>query len=209
MDFPGPSETLDPETQINYASPWAGAHNGWGRDLPDTNATTEDWRDHAFALKTFARMKELHSKHKESGINFVRGFEYYDDPPENVKNLTAARASELGIEDFKITPKEQLPENVALGYDFSTWSVNPMVYCSFLLRKFSMQRGRIIKRRLQSPQEAFELSAVQNVRYVINASGTGFGDPANYIVRGMLVEYLHRSVRNDADAKRANLCRGQ
>lgn len=184
-DFPGPFETIDPQTQINYSSPWAGAHNGWGRDLPEREASPEDWRDHSFALKTFARMAQIHAAYPEAGVTFTKGFEYYDDPPEKIKNLNPEKASNLGIEDFRLLPEDQLPKGVKVGYSFRTWCVNPMVYCSFLLRRFTIQGGKIKKREVRCPAEIFASSEFQHTKFVVNASGTGFGDDKVFITRGI------------------------
>ncbi|OAA76128.1 NAD(P)-binding domain protein [Akanthomyces lecanii RCEF 1005] len=183
-DFPGPFETLDFQTQINFASPWAGAHNGWGRDLPGDEATPEDWRDHRCALQTFARMTEIQAKHPEAGLTFVQGFEYFDDPPEHIKNLNDEKAAALGIQDFRLLPREDLPKGVTFGYSFRTWCLNPMVYCCFLLRKFANQGGKMQKRELRSSEEAFAVSTHRSARFVVNASGSGFNDDKVFITRG-------------------------
>ncbi|OAR02360.1 hypothetical protein LLEC1_02445 [Akanthomyces lecanii] len=183
-DFPGPFETLDPQAQINYASPWAGAHNGWGRDLPTGEATPEDWRDHRFALETFARMTAIQAQHPEAGLTFTRGFEYFDDPPEHIKYLNHEKASALGMEEFCLLHRDNLPKGVTFGYSFRTWCLNPMVYCCFLLRRFVYEGGKIQKRELRSPEEAFVVSPSHSARFVVNASGSGFNDDKVFITRG-------------------------
>lgn len=182
-DFPAPFETIDPVLQINYASPWAGAQNGWGRDLPARDAEEYEWRDHGFALRTFERMENFHIQHPEAGINITRGFEYYEDPPGHIAELSLKRAEELGIKEFELHPRSQLPNGVKLGYSFRTWTVNPMVYCCFLLRKFTMKGGRLQKGELRSPNEVF----ARNVKTVVNASGIGFGDDKVFVTRGELL----------------------
>lgn len=183
-DFPGPFETLDPQAQINFASPWAGAHNGWGRDLPGSQATPEDWRDHRFALETFARMTRIQAEHAEAGLTFTRGFEYFDDPPEHIKCLNDEKASALGVEEFALLQRDDLPKGVTFGYSFRTWCLNPMVYCCFLLRKFVHQGGKIQKRELRSAEEAFAVSPGRSARFVVNASGYGFNDDRMFITKG-------------------------
>ena len=180
--FPAPFETIDPVSQINYASPWAGAHNGWGRDLPARDAEDHEWRDHRFALKTFQHMEHFHGLYPEAGINITRGFEYFEDPPEHIAELSVERAEELGIEEFDLLAPSQLPHGVKFGYSFRTWTVNPMVYCCFLLRRFSIHGGNILKRELRSPNEVF--SSFRNVKTVVNASGVGFGDDKVFVTRG-------------------------
>lgn len=182
-DFPAPFETIDPVLQINYASPWAGAQNGWGRDLPARDAEEHEWRDHRFALRTFEWMEQFHDQYAEAGVNITRGFEYYEDPPAHIAELSLERAEELGIKEFELHPQSQLPRGVKLAYSFRTWTVNPMVYCCFLLRRFTIQGGRVQKRELRSPNEVF----ARNVKTVVNASGIGFGDDKVFVTRGEFI----------------------
>lgn len=56
-DFPAPFETIDRLAQINFASPWAGAHNRWVPPSP----SGENAREHALSLNTFTHMRTLAS----------------------------------------------------------------------------------------------------------------------------------------------------
>ena len=178
-DFPGPSETVDARLQIDYASPWGGAHNRW---CPPTNATEE--REHALAVRTFAAMRALCDGHPEAGITFMRGVEYLEAPPPAYRALTEARAAAMGMEGFRLLGPDQLPKDVRMGFEYDTWCVNPMVYCSFLLRRFGYLGGRVVKRTIRDPVEVFAMRDLDAVDVVVNASGNGFGDPAMFITRG-------------------------
>lgn len=182
-DFPGPSETVDARLQIDYTSPWGGAHNRW---CPPTNAAED--REHAMAVRTFAAMRALHRRHPEAGITFMRGVEYLEAPPPAYRALTTARAAALGIEGFRLLGgpgDDGLPAGVKLGFEYDTWCVHPMVYCSFLLRRFGYFGGRVVKRTLRDPVEVFGLRELDGaVDAVVNASGNGFNDPDMFITRG-------------------------
>jgi D-amino-acid oxidase len=180
-DFPGPFETIDSETQINYTSPWGGAHNRWV--LP-TNAHEE--RDHVMARRTFTHMESIAVTDPAAGITFMKGIEYLESPPPEYRALNNDTASALGLTDFRLLNPKELPEKVTWGCEYKTWCVNPMVYCSFLLRKFVHRGGKIVKRDLGDLLEAFALKVNNGAcaTAVINCSGVGFNDPDVYIIRG-------------------------
>ncbi|KAK8104225.1 FAD dependent oxidoreductase-like protein [Apiospora kogelbergensis] len=179
-DFPGPFETVDPRLQIDYTSPWGGAHNRW---IVPTNAAEE--REHAMALRTFARMREINQNHPCAGITFLPGIEYLEAPSPVYKALDAHKANSLGMEGFRMLTAEELPDDkVKMGFEYNSWCVNPMVYCSFLLRRFGYLGGKVVKKEVRSPVEIFEMRELGKVDAVINASGIGFGDDNVFVTRG-------------------------
>ena len=182
-DFPGPFETIDPRAQINFTSPWAGAHNRW---VPPSEKDGKDGaREHHMSLRTFRRMKELSRSHPEAGISWLKGIEYLEAPPAEYQALTEGRAREFGMDGFRLLRQKEFPDQkVKWGCEYDTWCANPMVYCCFLLRKFVSGGGKIIKRDLRGPQEAFAIENIAPVSIVVNASGNGFGDPNVFITRG-------------------------
>lgn len=189
-DFPAPSETIDPKAQINYTSPWGGAHNRWVPPPPAGpgragDATLE--RDHTFALQTFAHMEGVAARHPEAGVTFLPGIEYLDDPgkAEGGGALTVARAAELGIQGFEFLDRSELPAGVVWGCRYRTWCVSPMVYLPFLMRRIVLRGGKVVRRELRDPREAWALqSELGSVDVVVNCSGYGFGDPAVFVTRG-------------------------
>lgn len=193
-DFPGPFETIDSESQINYTSPWGGAHNRWA---PPTNAQEE--REHLYAISTFSHMEEL-ERTKESpaaGLTFMKGIEYLETPSQAYRDLTEAKAATLGLKDFRLLAREELPRDVEWGCEYWTYCVNPMVYCSYLLRRFSHAGGKILKRDLREPSEIFAMSKFKDVKTVVNCSGYGFGDPKMFPTRGRPVLLNMSSLSND------------
>ncbi|ROT39707.1 nucleotide-binding domain-containing protein [Sodiomyces alkalinus F11] len=183
-DFPSPFETVDSRAAINYASQWAGAHNRFWppRDDNDTLAV----RDHAMSLTTFDRMDDIARRHPEAGITFMKGVEYLEDPAPEYRNLSTDRAAQLGYRDFRLYRPDELPDDrVKLGFEYRTWCVNPMVYCSYLLRRFVRSGGKAVRRELLHEREVFTIpELVEPARVVLNCSGCGFGDPNSFITRG-------------------------
>ncbi|KAH6619741.1 amino acid oxidase [Chaetomium sp. MPI-SDFR-AT-0129] len=217
-DFPGAFEAMDPVAKINYTSPWGGAHNRWVPPHPTLPAHLK--REHAFSLRTYAHMSHLHSTHPHTaGITFLKGVEYIERPgPEHHAMSTAENPNTLNLPGFRLldpaTDTFPADGRVTWGCEYDTWCVNPMVYCSFLLRRFVNRGGRLLSRELRRPEEAFYLSARElaggfgapsssstpsspptsshgnaetetPIAAVINASGTGLvPDPSMTITRG-------------------------
>jgi hypothetical protein len=131
-------------------------------------------------------MKQIKAETPEAGINFLRGVKCFADPPDGFRDLDSATATELGIEDFQLVSQGELPRDMTFGYSYNTWTVNTMVYCCFLLRKFTMAGGKIVKRELRSPVEVFSIANLPPTPTVVNASGIGFGDDKVFITRGAI-----------------------
>ncbi|KAI1334131.1 FAD dependent oxidoreductase [Xylariaceae sp. FL0016] len=176
------SETITAD-QINFTSPWGGAHNRFILPPPgDTKSAAA--REHAMSLATFQHMRSLYVRHPEAGITFMKGIEYLEAPDETYRTLTDERARALGLEGFRTLGESEVPEGVKYGCEYDTWCVNPMVYCAFMLRKFVFRGGRVLKRDLRDPAEAFDFKDQGKVDILVNASGNGFGDENMFITRG-------------------------
>ncbi|KAK0729295.1 hypothetical protein B0T21DRAFT_445282 [Apiosordaria backusii] len=203
-DFPAPFETIDPISQINYTSPWGGAHNRW---VPPHPSNPVSILEHPLSLTTFSHMKSLYQSHpKTAGITFLKGIEYLESPGPEYQSLTTAKAAtELSLPGcFRLLSPSEFPDQaIKWGCEYETYCLNPMVYLSFLLRRFVHRGGKLLKHTLRSPAEVFSLSttstpALKNgeVDAVVNASGIGFGDDPNmFITRGQTV-----LVAEDCDA---------
>lgn len=185
--FPSPFETSDALEDINYASQWAGAHNRYHAPPRDEAAA----RDHELALKTYRHMEDTAKRHPEAGVSFMPGVEYLDEGVEGYEELTVERAVELGYEEFRFLAAGELPVGVKTGFEYRTWSVNPMVYCSYLLRRLHVGGCKVVRRELSSPEEVFAMKELGEVKTVVNCSGMGFNDPNVYIARGRPTFPIH------------------
>ncbi|KAL2876672.1 hypothetical protein SGCOL_008038 [Colletotrichum sp. CLE4] len=162
-EFPSPFETVDGKASINYTSQWGGAHNRWV--IP---ANEMEQRDHVMALRTFQHMDSLVKSNPEAGITFMPGIEYLEDPPAQYQALTEETAKSLGLVDFRLLNKREFPDDkVRWGCEYKTWCVNPMIYCSFLLRKFSWSGGQVLRRELSDARKAFSIKELPNVKRVL------------------------------------------
>ncbi|KAK4164137.1 putative D-amino-acid oxidase [Cladorrhinum sp. PSN259] len=200
-DFPAPFETIDPITQINYTSPWGGAHNRW---VPPTPSNPASIIEHPLSIATYRHMKSLHSSNPQTcGVTFLPGIEYLESPGPEYSALSnpSSIASQLHeISNFRILPPSSFPDaKVKWGCTYDTYCVNPMVYLSFLLRRFFKEGGKLVRRELRSLSEVFSLAPSTDLLFsssgsskkidaVVNASGTNFNsDPAVFVTRGQTV----------------------
>ncbi|KAI0203452.1 nucleotide-binding domain-containing protein [Astrocystis sublimbata] len=184
-DLPSGFEIIDSATQINFTSPWGGAHNRFILPKPGAAPDSQEAREHEMALLTWEAMRSLHDRHPEAGITFLKAYDYFDAPGPIENTLTEERArNELGMKEFRFHTKEELPEGVKVGYEYQTWCINPMVYCAFLLRRFAYRGGKIVRKEIRDPQEVFEMRDLGPCDVLINASGIGFGDNDVFITTG-------------------------
>lgn len=155
-------------------------------------------------------MKALAAAEPAAGITIMKGIEYLEAPAPEYLAMTEVRATELGMPGFRrLSPGEFPDDKVTWGAEYDTWSLNPMVYCSFLLRRFVFRGGQIRKRELRAPVEAFSIPAAELgidggavLDAVVNASGYGFGlDPNMFITRGQTCVVANRC---DATVTRQN-----
>lgn len=126
---------------------------------PHASSPPSTHREHALSLKTYAHMQRLHSAHPQTaGITFLKGIEYLESPGPEYLALDPSSLRLPGT--FRLLPASQFPDpKVTWACEYDTWCVNPMVYCSFLLRRFVHRGGRtvVLKRGLRAPVEAFSL----------------------------------------------------
>ncbi|KAK5636939.1 hypothetical protein RRF57_012651 [Xylaria bambusicola] len=159
-DFPSGFETIDSATQINFTSPWGGAHNRFILPPPGAAPDSQEAREHAMSLITWEEMRSLHARHPEAGITFMKAYDYFEVPELAQTSLTEERArNEYGMKGFRFHTKDELPNGVQMGM-----SMTP------------------VKREIREPLEVFEMKEVAPFDALINASGIGFGDPDVFII---------------------------
>ncbi|CRL24389.1 FAD dependent oxidoreductase [Penicillium camemberti] len=152
---------------VDYASMWAGAHM---RPIP---ASTPQLAREAEWLRRTVVVFDSQSKEKPwRGVTATTGTEYLDAPDEFYQAQNKASfTAETGAK---------------MGFTYSTFCVNPPVYCASLLRTFLLRGGSILRQSLASEWEGFTITGC-NVRVVVNASGIGFDDPECFPTRGQTI----------------------
>ncbi|KFA56495.1 hypothetical protein S40293_01062 [Stachybotrys chartarum IBT 40293] len=168
-------------SSVDYASMWAGAHV---RPIPPTTPQLQRearWLKHTVA--EFARQVETEPW---LGVTRTPGVEYLEAPDAGYAAQTKESFDEeTGLPGYRRLGEDELPRGVVLGYEYGTFCVNAPLYCANLLRKFVLQGGKTLTKELKSEWEAYAVRP--NVRLVVNASGTGFGDAKCFPTRGQTV----------------------
>lgn len=165
---------------------WAGAHV---RPIP---ATTPQLRREAKWLReAVVEFDRQVIEEPACGVTRTTGVEYLEAPDQGYRDQDETSFSnETGLAGYKKYNTSELPNGVVLGYEYETFCVNSPVYCEALLRKFLLNGGTTLKRDLRSEWEAFSLA--ENVKFVINASGVGFGDPKCFPTRGLTLNIAYQ-----------------
>ncbi|KAJ6439784.1 FAD dependent oxidoreductase superfamily [Purpureocillium lavendulum] len=165
----------------DYASMWAGAHV---RPIPAT--TPQLRREAAWLRRAVAEFARQVDAEPWCGVTRTPGVEYLESPDEGYRRQDKESFErETGLTGYRKLAPAEVPEAVVLGYQYDTFCINSPVYCENLLRKFLLQGGKTLRKDLRSEWEAFTLR--DDVLLVVNASGTGFGDPKSFPTRGQTV----------------------
>jgi FAD dependent oxidoreductase len=182
-------------TSINYTSPWAGAHY-----RPIAGLSAQLIREAKQARRTYNVFRQIAADEPAAGVKFMEGIEYFESPsPKLLEAFGRSDSAYAHLDGLREIPPEELPEDIQWGVRYWTYSLNPPVYCAYLLRKFVLRGGETKEYALASPMEAFEIAS--NVRTVVNCSGIGFSDPKSFIIRGehcpsQPSHSLHHRLRN-------------
>lgn len=151
------------------------------RPIPAT--TPQLKREAAWLKHTVAQLQQLIDDGTVTGITSCTGAEYLDTPPPEYENQTREGfTSETGLPGYRRLSSSEMPEGAKLGFEYQTYCINSPLYCGDLLRRFIVRGGKTLDRDLRSEWEAFSLR--QKVLFVVNASGTGFGDIRTFPTRG-------------------------
>ena len=163
---------------------WAGAHV---RPIPATDkqlSREAQWLKHTTkVLKTQAQEEPW------AGITQLPGEErigVVDEPYRARYTSAEAFEEETGLGGWEPLEVGQSNEDTKFAFAYNTFCINSPVYCMNLLRKFIVGGGKTVEISLASEWEAF--SVTEDVAFVVNASGTGFGDTNCFPTKGRYTE---------------------
>jgi hypothetical protein len=160
----------------SYASINAGAHY---RPIPPTTPQLKD--EARLAKVTQEWFERIASAQPEFGVKLLEGVEHVSgDATQAYQAMLAGYADMKG---FRLLQKDETPAGVEFGARYETYTVDSETYMFHLMRRFRLAGGELLRRRLDSANEAFHLEG-HDVALVINCSGMGFGDPKSFIIRG-------------------------
>ncbi|KAJ6437282.1 FAD dependent oxidoreductase [Purpureocillium lavendulum] len=153
-------EHLPGDTSPDYTSPWAGC-NFSGISGSDKNALRWD-------KLGYAHLKRLAAEcGREAYVARTHSIEYWDS---NAPHDKISAISEY-LDDFRVTPAEELPEGVEHGISCTTLTVNAPKHIEYLHRRLRDHHGvRFERRKLASIDAAF---ANPDTKVVFNCTGNG------------------------------------
>ena len=173
----------------------------WARDLPPnttSNVAAAIWGPYqafpfervlAWGERTFAEFCRL-AEQPETGIVLTPTLELLERPAPDPWWRT-------GVRDFRRAAPAELPPGYADGYAYTTPVIEMGIYLPFLLRRFQQLGGSIVRRSLESFDEAFAHSPI-----VIDCAGLGArelaADPALYPIRGQIIRVRRPAAINRA-----------
>lgn len=121
----------DPKPSADYASAWAGAHY---RPIPRSTRQLQDEAELAFA--TAKTMLQIASKNPEGGVAVMKGVEYLEKVPEEVKSLKTGDVYAGPNDKFRILGESELPKGAKWGCEYDSYCINVPVYCRWLMQRF-------------------------------------------------------------------------
>jgi D-amino-acid oxidase len=146
--------------------------------------------------ETYEEFIRLADSDPTTGIKFMKGIEYFDNPPDTYTSLMK-ELKYCEWPEFRVILKDKLPwqgrGSIQWGTQYEAWCVNTLVYLPWLIRQLTLRGAKIVKRNLSSIQEAVFVAREEHkihdlkVEAVINASGMGFGDQDCYPSRGQYI----------------------
>ncbi|PWY94200.1 Fcf1-domain-containing protein [Aspergillus sclerotioniger CBS 115572] len=171
---------------LNYASAWAGAHF---RPIPTSNPQLT--QEGTQAQRTYTYFTRLAAQEPGSGVQSLPGIEYLESPPAEYLNAENIQTAYGYLDGFQQLQGEELPEGVKWGVKYSTFAVNPPVYCAWLLRQFVLRGGETMEYSVVDLREGFYLA--EDVRTVVNCTGLGMGVMRGFLLLGVRQTCLVRN----------------
>ncbi|RDW58722.1 hypothetical protein BP6252_13198 [Coleophoma cylindrospora] len=169
----------------SYTSIWSGAQWRSTDDLDDLRQ--QDWD-----YQTFIHWSELVKKHtpEELGVELRPAVFYWDHlTPEAMSPEKSKWWSSL-VPTFTVLPRESMPSgsNFAVGVSYSTYSVSPPLYLSYLLRSCEALGADCVNLDVKSIPELMRQPGFTDIHGVVNCTGLGardlVGDKACFPTKG-------------------------
>ncbi|KAL5338360.1 FAD dependent oxidoreductase [Aspergillus crustosus] len=174
---------LPEDSDVHYTSPWAGA-NFSGISGADANALRWDKAGY-LALMGLIDQGAEEAKY----LAKTQSVEYWDDEPSAAKIRSVAEY----LRDVQIIPREELPEGVAFGLQFTTITLNAPAHCLHLKSLLSQPQYGSVKFIRHSANALKDAFLSPKTRIVFNCTGnaartlSGVEDAKCYPTRGQIV----------------------
>ncbi|RDW80617.1 hypothetical protein BP5796_05315 [Coleophoma crateriformis] len=180
---------------IEYASPWAGANY-----LPVSDESNNRWEK-----GTWPELQRLARDVPEAGIHFQRAEalcrekDFSSASGQGFKGLFSTNPwFKDVVPDFKVLPKETLPEGIDSATSFTSVCINTAVYLPYLVSQCLKNGATVHRAILNHISDAADLHHLGKADVIVNCTGLlasklgGVMDKEVIPVRGQIVV-----VRND------------
>ncbi|KAF9175863.1 hypothetical protein BGX21_003188 [Mortierella sp. AD011] len=156
------------DLNIDYTSPWAGAHWRSYADIADIEQQKLD----TATYNHFAHLAETDPK---AGVMFLNGHDFWEVKPKNFEDPWFKSI----LKNYRHLSKEELPPGIEFGITYRTVSMNAPKYLAYLLEQV-LARGGVIERGTVPSLKALaqiphNTSISQNSKadIIVNCSGLG------------------------------------
>ncbi|KAF9922591.1 hypothetical protein FBU30_007276 [Linnemannia zychae] len=155
---------LPSDLNIDYTSPWAGAH--W-RSYADIADIAQQELDTA----TFNRFTHLADTDPNAGVIYLTGHDFWDVKPKNFEDPWFKRI----VKNYRHLPKEELPPGVEFGTAYTTVAVNAPKYLAYLESQILALGGTIDRATIPSLKALAKIPHPDGSKpdIIINCSGLG------------------------------------
>ncbi|KFZ06075.1 hypothetical protein V501_07737 [Pseudogymnoascus sp. VKM F-4519 (FW-2642)] len=177
------------DTSMTYTSPWAGC-NFSAISGSDANALKWDRLGYSHLTKLASERPD------ETFVHRTPSTELWD---ENVPHDKIKAMSEY-LEDFRILPEEELPEQVKFAVSFTTLTINAPNHLQYLYNRLKQYGVQFLRQKIPSILSAFASPTTKVVFNCIgNAAKTlpGVEDAKCYPTRGQVVLVRAPQVRSN------------
>ncbi|MCJ1362533.1 hypothetical protein MMC16_001637 [Acarospora aff. strigata] len=205
---------LPGDLDLDYASPWAGAH--WR-----THAARHEEEICGWDRETYEYWRRLIAKEgvgEQAGLKLYTSRYYWDEPTDEITNGASSLWWRDVVLDFAVIRPRDLPAGVHYGVTFTSFCINTPRYLKYLLNAFTDAGGTVLRREL-SVDKGFSaaLAAAEDVvsgeggggeaHAFVNATGLGarllLGEDKMFPTRGQTV-----LVRGEAEVARTRVGTG-
>ncbi|KAI1317635.1 hypothetical protein EDD11_008063 [Mortierella claussenii] len=159
---------LPSDLNIDYTSPWAGAHWRSYADIADIEQQELD-------TATFKRFAYLAETDPKAGVMYLTGHDYWEVKPKNFEDPWFERL----LKNYRHIPREELPPGIEFGITYTTVSMNAPKYLLYLQERVLALGGTIERATVPSLKALAQIPhpTAKNVHakadIIVNCSGLG------------------------------------
>ncbi|KAK3809104.1 MAG: hypothetical protein JOS17DRAFT_765269 [Linnemannia elongata] len=156
---------LPSDLNIDYTSPWAGAH--W-RSYADIADLAQQELDTA----TFNRLVHLADTEPKAGVMYLTGHDFWDVKPKNFEDPWFKRL----VKNYRHLKQEELPPGVEFGISYTTVSVHAPKYLKYLQEQILARGGTIDRATIPSLKSLAQIPHSTDgakADIIVNCSGLG------------------------------------